>query len=428
MGRRLEIIKNVIAEVVNYLILFAAGVVVWGDFMDTGPDFGLFLAVGMVPLFYYAARERCEGFWLFMLLHLLPWVGFWLLYRGLFERILLFFLLAVITLMSLGRKLKGLSAGMDAAHPAFGALVFWALYLIDGRFGGGSLSGFLLYVGTGFAVGYLLRYFFRQFIRYIDVNNRTTENIPTDHVFRSAVLLAGGFTAAVGGLMIFGTDKRLADFIGTAIVRGLVSLIRFLLSLLGGEAAEEEPVIEAAGGAGGEELAGLMEQGEPSLLAKILEALLEIFVAAALIALAVAGVVALIRLIREIFSRRSQKNGEEGGAFEDQVEKLEREKRKQRGPAGDSLWERMGKALSPEERIRRIYRKTLEREFTARKEEDLGLPGGATPRECCNLLFPEAGEAAAEFAGLYEKARYGRGLCGSDDVKRARKLAEGFHR
>ena len=226
MGRRLEIIKNVIAEVINYLILFAAGVVVWGDFMDTRPNLWLFLAVGMVPLFYYVVRERCGSFWLFMLLHLLPWVGFWLLYRGIFERILLFFLLAVITLMSLSRTLKGLSAGMDAAHPVFAALVFWALYLVDGRFGGGAWSSFLLYVGTGFAVGYLLRYFFRQFIRYIDVNNRTTENIPTGHVFRSAVVLAGGFTAAVGGLMIFGTDKRLADLIGSAIVRGLTEIGR----------------------------------------------------------------------------------------------------------------------------------------------------------------------------------------------------------
>lgn len=429
MSRKIEIVKNAIAELVNFLVLLAIGIVVWGDFIETAPDFRLLFALGMVPLFYYGVRERCESFWLFMLLHFLPWAGFWLSDKGAFEKALLFVLLAIITLMSLSRKMKGLGAGMDAAHPVFAALVFWVLYLVDGRFGGGAWSGFLLYVGTVFAVCYLLRYFFRQFLHFMDVNNRTTENIQADHVFRSAMTLAGGFTAIAGGFMIFGADKRLADTIGEALVRGLLALLRFLFSLLGQEAVEEEPVFGEAAGAAGEDIAGLMEPGEPSLFMQILEVLLEIFVAAALIVLAALAVIALVRLIREVFSRRGKSREEEEGFFEDQVEKLERGSRRQKEKPEGSFWERVGKALSPEERIRRIYRKTLEKELAARKEEEReALARGATPRECCAALFPESGREAQEFARLYERARYGRGLCGSEDVKRARKLADGLHR
>lgn len=52
----------------------------------------------------------------------------------------------------------------------------------------------------------------------------------------------------------------------------------------------------------------------------------------------------------------------------------------------------------------------------------------ATPREWCARLFPDQEGKALEFAGLYEKARYGIGMCDGRDVKRARKLAEEFHK
>ncbi|GFI47838.1 hypothetical protein IMSAGC019_03164 [Lachnospiraceae bacterium] len=428
MSRKIEIVKNALAEMANFLVLFALGVVVWGDFIETPPDFGILLALGLVPLFYYGARERCESFWVFLLLHLLPWGGFCLLDKAIAEKALLFFLLAAITLMSFSRKMKGLAAGMEAAHPAFAALVFWGLYLIDGRFGGGAWSGFLLYVGTGFAVGYLLRYFFQQFLHFMDVNNRTTENIPVKHVFRSAMALAGGFTAIAGSLMVFGAHKGLADTIGAALIRVLAAVFRFLFSMLPG-AGEKEPVFEEAAGAAGEGFGELMEPGEPSLLAQIFEILFEALVAAALIALAVTALLAAVRLIREIFSRKGKSPAKEEGAFEDKVENLERGKRKQKEKPEGSLWERMGKALSPEERIRRIYRKVLEKERASLKEEEWAvLATKATPRECCAALFPEEGDLAQEFARLYEKARYGRGLCGGEDVKKARKLADGLHR
>lgn len=84
--------------------------------------------------------------------------------------------------------------------------------------------------------------------------------------------------------------------------------------------------------------------------------------------------------------------------------------------------------LSPEERIRRIYRKALERELGRCEEKQrIRLSRRATPRECCMELFPEAGTSALEFAGLYEKARYGMGECSDEDVRRARKLSQEFH-
>ena len=64
--------------------------------------------------------------------------------------------------------------------------------------------------------------------------------------------------------------------------------------------------------------------------------------------------------------------------------------------------------------------------FEGKEKEKLTV--SSTPREWCRILFSEKEGAALEFAALYEKARYGHLCCGGEDVKRARKLAEEFHR
>ncbi len=428
MNRKIEAVKNGIAEVINYLILFAVGVIIQADFTKAGPDFAGIITAGLIPLFFWQVRERCGKFWLFLLLHLLPWGIFLLLYKeNTAQKVWLFLALMLLTGMSFRKKLKDSDMGTEAIHPVFAACVIWVLYLTDGRMSGGKWGELLLYTGTGFAAGYFLRYFLHRFLRYMDVNSRTTENIPAGHVFGSAVMLAGGFTAGAAGIMIFGSSRALTDCIGEAIWGLITRFLTFLVSLLLKETPKEEESVwgEGAPDAG----AGFYpEPGEPSLIAQILEAIVEFAVILGFLALAALAIVALIRLIREVFGRRRENQEREDGHSRDLVEKLEKRKKRQKDE-GETFLSRVGKAMSPEERIRRIYRKTLERELAFRKhEKKMRIPEGATPRECCRELFPEHGQSAFAFACLYEKARYGNGLCSGEDVKRARKLSEEFHR
>lgn len=429
MERKIKMVKDGIAEVINYLILSAVGVIIQADFTKAGPDFAGIITAGLIPLLFWQVRERCGKFWMFLMLHLLPWGIFLLLYReNTAQKIWLFLALLLLTGMSFRKKLRDSDMGTDAVHPVFAACVLWVLYLTDGRMSGGKWGEFLLYIGTGFAAGYFLRYFLHRFLRYMDVNSRTTENIPAGHVFGSAVMLAGGFTAGAAGIMILGSSRALTDRIGEAIWGLITCFLTFLVSLLLKETPNEEESVLSEAGDPNAGMGFFPEPGEPSLLAQVLEAIVEFIVVLGLLALAALAVVALIRLIREVFGRRKKSQEREDGLGRDLVEKLEKRKKRQKDE-GETFFSRVGKAMSPEERIRRIYRKTLEREFAFWKhEKKADISEGATPRECCQELFPEHGQSAFAFACLYEKARYGNGLCSGEDVKRARKLSEEFHR
>ena len=136
-------------------------------------------------------------------------------------------------------------------------------------------------------------------------------------------------------------------------------------------------------------------------------------------------VVNVVRLIRDGFAREKKSRKIENGSQEDLIENLKKEKREQKHKGNTSLLENMERLLSPEEKIRRIYRRTLRKSVPSWEgEKKQQLFQKATARECCMALFPENEKAATAFAGVYEKARYGQGCCHSEDVKEARRLAQ----
>ena len=431
MNRKLGILKNLLAEILNYLLLGAIGTVIFTDLTGFRVNQMFFWVMAVLPLFYYALRERCRRFLVFLLLHILPIGAFWALYQGnIFQKIWMVFVMVLLALISFGKKMHSTEMGMDVIMPVvFGGGIL-VLYLVDQVQGGGACGGLLLYTLIGFIVGYLGYYFLGQFIHYIEINNRTTENIPVGHIFRSSMGLAGGFTVLAGVIMVLGSDRELLDRIGAAIHQAFINLLIFLFSLFPRGAEVEEEIDNALPQSTQPSMPWEeMEAAEPSILLKIFETLLGILVMAALAALLFIAVVKLVKWIRDIFSRKGTVSGVSEESHEDIVEKLDRKDGKTKEKKNTSICERAQKAVSPEERIRRIYKKTVEKKLPAleekRKEE---LTSAKTPREWCARLFPEQEKEALEFAVLYEKARYSSRLCNAEDVKRARKLAEGFHR
>lgn len=431
MNRKLEILKNLLAEILNYLPWAAIGTVIFTDLTSFQVDQAGLWGLVVLPLFYYALRERCRRFMVFFLLHILPIGAFWMLYQGnIFQKIWMVFVMVILTLVSFGKKMHSTEMGMNVIMPVvFGAGIL-VLYLVDQMQGGGACGGLLLYMLIGYIVGYLGYYFLGQFIHYIDINNRTTENIPVGHVFRSSMGLAGGFTALTGVIMVLGSDRELLDRIGAAVHQAFITLMIFLFSLFPQGAEVEEEIDNALPQNTQPSMPwGEMEAAEPSIFWKILENLLGILMMAAIAALLFIAVVKLVKWIRDIFSRERAVSGVSEEFHEDIVEKLDRKDGKTKEKKNTSILERAQKAVSPEERIRRIYKKTVEKKLPSLEEKRKeGLTSAKTPREWCARLFPEQEKEALEFAVLYEKARYSSRLCNAEDVKRARKLAEGFHR
>lgn len=428
MNRKLEIIKNLLAEILNYSFWFAAGAVLLEDFIGIPADKAGLWAVGITALFLYVVREKCRKFPVFLLLHLLPAAAFWVLYQGnIFLKMWIMLVTVFLAGSSFGKKLSSADMGMNAVFPPVYCGFMWLLYLIDSRRGGGC-AGLLLYTVIGYAAGYFGYYFLRQFLHYMDINNRTTENIPFDRVLRSSALLAGGFIGLAGIIMVLGADGRIADRIGGAIRRALIGGLSFLLSLLPRNTDGETDLSSYQGG-GGPMPWDSMEPSEPSLVMKILEVLLGVFAIGAVVILIFLTVLGVVRFIRSSFARKRTVHGIPKDAHEDQVERLRRRDAEAGKKRGESFWSRAQRAITPEERIRRIYKRAIEKKLLICGEKKRReLTRAQTPREWCVRLFPEQEGKALEFAGLYEKARYGAGMCDSRDVKRARKLAEEFHK
>lgn len=427
MNRKLEIAKNLLAEILNYLIVFAMGAVFLTDFAKAANKAELLAAV-LLPLAFYAIREKCRSFLLFLFLHMLPCALVLLFYEGsIFQKIWLFLATLLLAVLSFGKKLQGGKMGMEAVFPPVFGAVIWGLYLIDQRQGEEACAELLCYIAAGFMTGYFLYYFLRQFLYYMEINNRTTENIPVNHVFRSSAFLAGGFAATAGTVMLLCREREWMNRVGEVMHRVIIGFFTLLFSLLiKGEPEEMESV-------SGYETAGAMpwdagEAVEPPFILKILEVMLGILALGTAAVLIVITLLGIVRLIRERFAQRIKLRLFEDETHTDQIEKIKRNEKSSRTRNDDGLLKRVKRALSPEERIRRIYRRAIERRLAsldAKSRESFPMAG--TPREWCLKLFGEQKSEALAFAGLYEKARYGSGLCDGEDVKKARKLAEAFH-
>ncbi|MCM1126427.1 MAG: hypothetical protein NC429_08130 [Lachnospiraceae bacterium] len=427
MNRKLEIIKNILAEGLNALMLTAAGAVFLTDFVKMRMSPAVPCVIVLLSLFFYGIREKCRKFFLFLLWHVLPGVLLFLFYGGNpFQKVWLFLVYFVLLFLSFGKKLRGAEMGMEAAFPpAFGG-VMWILYLIDQRQGEGACAGFLFGMTAGYLCGYFLYYFLRQFLHYMDMNNRTTENIPVNHVFHSSAFLAGGFALLAGIVMILCGNREWMNRAGEILQRIVIGFFTFLFSLLKTDSPQQ------AESSSGYEMQEAMPWGEAEvveapLLMKILEAVLGIAALGAVMILLVLTILGIIRLIRERFAKRRRLRILEDGVHEDLVETIKRDKKNREKAQTGGLIKRAQRALSPQERIRRIYRRTIEKKMASLGTEGEKYPPGLTPREQCLELFQEQAGEALEFAVLYEKARYGEGLCGGEDVKKARKLAEAFH-
>lgn len=428
MNRKLEIAKNLLAEILNYLIVFAVGTIFLTDFAKTAANKAEQFALVLLPVAFYVIREKFRKFFLFLFAHALPCAFVLFFYEGgIFQKIWLFLAVFFLAVSSFGKKMQGGRMGREAVFPPVFGAVIWVLYLIDQRQGEGACAKLLCYTTAGFMAGYFLYYFLRQFLYYIEINNRTTENIPVNHVFRSSALLAGGFAVAAGTAMLLCGDREWMNRVGEAIHRAIIDFFTFLLSLfMKGEM--EESVIPPSYVAPGAMPWDAGEAVEPPLILKILEMMLGVLALGAAAVFIVMTVLGIVRLIRERFAQRMKLRLLEDETHTDQIEKIKRNKKSSRTGNDNDLIKRVKRVLSPEERIRRIYRRTMEKRLASLDEKSReSFPMSGTPREWCLKLFGEQKSEALAFAGLYEKARYGSGMCDGEDVKKARKLAEVFH-
>lgn len=425
MNRKIEIARNIAAELLNYLLIASIAYVFVADFAKLKPPVGELFALALLPVFFYILRERCDRLWLFLALHGAVPVLFGLLYpgRGVY-RVILLAVIWIYVFLSIGRRVQSRARGMEAVFPPAAIGIYFVLYLLDSVQGSGENKGQLLQLMICFAAGYFMYYFLRQFLSYVDVNARTTENIPVKNVFHSSVGLATGFTVAAFCMITVCANRSFIEKISA----GFKKLIRKLLSLIqiGSREINIEPeVTPQPEGAGFPDLG---EAAEPSLFMQILDMLLIVATLGLILVLISYGVIVLVRAVKEGFRAKGYKHKYEETEYQDCIERIYQKDSKEIKQRR-SLGERWKAALSPEERMRRIYKKWIWKNVPSWEGEKWeSLLEVSTARECCYMLCADAHAEVSEFVGLYEKARYGKGLCAPRDVQRMKELAEILHK
>ena len=419
--KKVEIIQNIVAEILNFLPAFAAAVIVQAGTAKHRMGAEGFWLPAMVLLFYYFLREVSERLPVFLMLHVLPVAGIIFFYENsLFPKVIMAGMVSIFMLLSISKRVKGQKRGMEATHPAAAVGVFFALYILDGTLGQGQNTAFLLEQTIFFLAGYLIYYFLRQFLYYVDMNTRSSGSMAADHIFYPALGVAGGFTAVAAVMAFICSDRALMEKFSEGLRQLFVRFLTFLISLLPKQEIEQEiPTLSQ------EAMENILDMaGEPvkkSLLLKVLDFLFTASAFCIIAGFSIFTAVALVRLLQSGFGRKRKGRAMKGEPYTEQAERiLPRERRAK----GGGVWDRMKGPFSPEEKIRRIYRKTLTEGAPAwMGEKKTDILKYATARECCGALFPDRASQADDFAQLYEKARYGRGLCTGEDVRQAKALS-----
>lgn len=424
MNGKIEVTAGLMAELINFLLALTVGYVIIVDLAEVQCSMWELWILFPVPLFFYLLRKICRKLPIFLVLHLLPLAAPLFLYQdNLVKKVVIIGIVLMYTALSMHKRITSDSREMEAVFPPGAAGVFLALYVIDSIQGKGENGDLVLQMLIFYVSGYFLYVYFRRFLHYVDMNNRTTENIPVGNVFFSSLGLTGIYTVATLLLLTVCSNRELIDGIGKALRKGIRRVISALISFKPGEVQIQ---VEQQQGGGGGMAFELPPPKDPTLLGQILDVLLSIAVLIFVLIIIGAGIFMAVRLIYNGFYqwRRLRKVQESRQPQEDKVERILRD-RSERENRGVSILQRFKRALSPEEKIRRLYKRVIRKGMPVLAEERLAESlQGSTARECCRILFPEKEKEAYIFASLYEKARYSKGMCTGEDVQRAKELCE----
>lgn len=443
----------------NFLVIFCLETVMFGSFPDLEKVLdaengqlgasgqlgapGLFrqLLLLAVPFLFLLIRARAAHFMTFVALHgVIAAAAVLLLGQGTMQRVcfgifvLGYLVLSFMLRISRQRTAEG-QLGPVAAGIGAGASFLLCAYVGMEAGCGRIINAALLYTFLFFVYSYL-----EHLDRFVQFNRSSNAHIPV-----KKMLIRGGTMAGLFGLFTViilgaGTNNRLVrgmmdlvKRIGYYIARAVAIAVSFLLQLFSGK--EEEPVTEMAGQQQMD--MGLGEAAaQPAwleLLIKITEYLMVAAVAALLCFLVYKLVLAAIR---RFYEKGNTVEVEEGRTTEIR-ESLERDKRKRDREKALPLL-----ARSPEEKIRKIFVKTVKKlgllpapetgrrgRSPWKKEEERITDSRIHTRtareilESGGLTEAESLKAAQELLGLYEKARYCGG-CTKEEAARAAQAAD----
>jgi hypothetical protein len=238
---------------------------------------------------------------------------------------------------------------------------------------------------------------------------------PTGRIRRFNYFLLAGFTGLLAVVLLLSPWMRLQDllpWLGQALLIGLRLLLVWLGSLFTqGNPQQPQETTPAPTKPESNGLPG--QAGEPPQWLVILqEIMIYVLLAGVIILLVILLLMYLYSIYRKFYENRP------GGTDvrESLLPGFASQIRERLSRTQNRLARQFGQ--TPEQRIRRSYYRLIARLI----KQGLAIGQNLTPRQIADRAAPPEASNFDELTGLYEKARYGSGICTKEDARRMLEL------
>lgn len=405
--RKIEIAKELVTTQMNHWFYISMVFTALGLFNYEEPHMLLCACLGILPVYGYFIRERIKVFPLFMLLSVVPAIVSFVVpvsniaVKAIWVMFSLFYSVYSIYLRT--RTNDGWDMPVSPVV-AFG--VIGGLYILLNSQRDMNWDGYYISTALVYFAGFLIHYFLGQFLTFITVNDSSASNIPEKAIFETGIRQTIIFTGAVIAFLALVANIDWLAAMLSAIKRAIVGFISKYLQFTPEQASAPEHWMQPLESGGN----GFFDNpGEPALIWVILQ---YVAIVVVLLGILIAVCYGLYKGYDALLSgfKRVRKVEEQKLAENEDIHEMVEIVRKERGKAKNIL-----EAFSVTERIRKAYRKKVEKErYTLVKDGDLQSLSFFTAKECCDQM----GTPGLKFA--YEKARYSNANCTNEDLKAAK--------
>ncbi len=365
----------------------------------------LWMTIGMIPVYFLFLRKKFTTVFVSVLMHLLALIGllpvfllapgFWALYA-----------ISVIgyTIYSVSYRFSATKIE-DGMISAFGgvavfAVVSFFLYTLKERESIEQLVIWMLFMIGGF----FPCYFLMNVHNYMMLSKDTVEAMPRGRIIRTGMYVVAGFSVVLIGLAFLMTRFREVSFLSDVLIGVLRWIVMTVMFLMEKVFSNEKTVATLP-----RMVFGKQEEGEFAWLTDIMNYAVTL---AVIIALCYFAFVIIRKIIYFLSHKDKKMVVEDLEGVEDVHERISLKEK------GSSLRDFFN-TFTPEEKIRRIYKKTV----TENRTQISGMTttqelGYYTARECAVKLENRP------FDAIYEKARYSTEECTPEDVREMKRLSK----
>lgn len=409
--KKIQFINELMTEQMNHWLLFPLILTVMGigrAVAGTGePSVLMWAMCSLIPPVFFLFRCKIKNLILFVLAHLaIIALVFLLAGQSFLGRIVCTICVIGYMLHSLVLRLKYDTVYSDGLSLPFGiglAAVASLFQYYQGTRGWESYYHVALIVSIAL---YFIIYYIEHYLDFLSANKSSAGFLPAAEMFHSGIGLVLIYTLLGMGVLLFSTQFEWLSGILRPIKNLLLQFLRFIFSHSAQLDDDDVIPVETPASTEGMGDMALAEESEPFWLWKVLQYITIIILVVAAFWLVFKLLWKLFKLIQKYMSFQYRERAIQTGEEFDLREKCEIEKDTQRKSQG------LFSALSPRERVRRLYKKKLAAAAARMEPGDRDSLEFHTAREWERRLSLDG------MADLYEQARYSDREITSTDVKK----------